>query len=69
VTDEAEKKCDNLQQAYDRILLDVTKFKSELMDMYRRHMELLAALPEKDSTEPNQLGGFIDVEFLESDEA
>lgn len=68
VTEEAEKKCDNLQLAYDRILLDVTRFKSELMDMYRRHMELLAALPEK-TTEPECIENCVDIEFYESDEA
>ena len=43
--------CDNLQHEYDRILLDVTGFKSELMKMYRKHMELLAALPTKEIVE------------------
>lgn len=51
VTEEAERKCVNLQKEYDRILLDVTGFKAELMKMYRKHMELLAALPQKDIIE------------------
>ena len=51
VTDAAELKCDKLQKEYDRILLDVTGFKSELMKMYRKHMELLAELPQKDIVE------------------
>ncbi len=67
VAEEAEKKCTSLQQDYDRILLDVTKFKSELMDMYRRHMELLAALPEK-TVEPECIEACVDIEFYESDE-
>lgn len=47
LTGEAQSKCVNLQREYDRILLDVTGFKAELMKMYRKHMELLAALPQK----------------------
>lgn len=48
---EAQRKCDNLQKDYDRILLDVTGFKAQLMKMYRKHMEILAALPEKEISE------------------
>lgn len=51
VIGEAERKCNNLQQDYDRILMDVTGFKAEMLKMYRRHMELLAALPEKEIPE------------------
>ena len=51
ITEEAEQRCVCLQKEYDRILLDVTGFKSELMKMYRRHMELLAAMPEKQEQE------------------
>ena len=47
VTSEAELRCDSLQHEYDRILMDVTGFKAEIMKMYRKHMELLAALPPK----------------------
>lgn len=48
VREASERKCVQLQQDYDRILLDVTGFKAELMKMYRKHMEMLAALPEKE---------------------
>ena len=48
VREASERKCAQLQQDYDRILLDVTGFKAELMKMYRKHMEMLAALPEKE---------------------
>lgn len=51
VTDAAELRCDKLQKEYDRILLDVTGFKAELMKMYRKHMEILAELPQKDIVE------------------
>lgn len=50
-TDMAEMKCVKLQKEYDRILLDVTGFKAELMKMYRKHMEMLAELPQKDIVE------------------
>lgn len=50
-TDTAEIKCVKLQKEYDRILLDVTGFKAELMKMYRKHMEMLAELPQKDIVE------------------
>ena len=51
LTDAAELRCDKLQKEYDRILLDVTGFKAELMKMYRKHMELLAELPQNDIVE------------------
>ena len=55
VTSEAELRCDSLQHEYDRILLDVTGFKAEIMKMYRKHMELLAALPPKEIVEGKEI--------------
>lgn len=51
VTTDAQLRCENLQHEYDRILMDVTGFKAEIMKMYRKHMELLAALPPKEIVE------------------
>lgn len=55
VTSEAELRCDSLQHEYDRILMDVTGFKAEIMKMYRNHMELLAALPPKEIVEAEEI--------------
>lgn len=55
VTSEAELRCDSLQREYDRILMDVTGFKAEIMKMYRKHMELLAALPPKEIVEAEEI--------------
>lgn len=55
VTSEAELRCDSLQHEYDRILMDVTGFKAEIMKMYRKHMELLAALPPKEIVEGKEI--------------
>ena len=55
VTSEAELRCDSLQNEYDRILMDVTGFKAEIMKMYRKHMELLAALPPKEIVEAEEI--------------
>ena len=55
VTSEAELRCDSLQHEYDRILIDVTGFKAEIMKMYRKHMELLAALPPKEIVEAEEI--------------
>ena len=55
VTSEAELRCDSLQHEYDRILMDVTGFKAEIMKMYRKHMELLAALPPKEIVEEEEI--------------
>ena len=55
VTSEAELRCDSLQHEYDRILMDVTGFKAEIMIMYRKHMELLAALPPKEIVEAEEI--------------
>ncbi len=55
VTSEAELRCDSLQHEYDRILMDVTGFKAEIMKMYRKHMELLAALPPKEIVEAEDI--------------
>lgn len=62
VTSEAELRCNNLQHEYDRILMDVTGFKSELMKMYRKHMELLAALPPKEVIEIKEIKDLADDE-------
>ena len=55
VTSEAELRCDSLQHEYDRILMDVTGFKAEIIKMYRKHMELLAALPPKEIVEAEEI--------------
>lgn len=55
VTSEAELRCDSLQHEYDRILMDVTGFKAEIMKMYRKHMELLATLPPKEIVEAEEV--------------
>lgn len=55
VTSEAELRCESLQHEYDRILMDVTGFKAEIMKMYRKHMELLAALPPKEIVEAEEI--------------
>ena len=55
VTSEAKLRCDSLQHEYDRILMDVTGFKAEIMKMYRKHMELLAALPPKEIVESEEI--------------
>lgn len=41
-----QEKYEKLQSDYNRALMDVTQFKAEIMNMYRKHMELLVALPE-----------------------
>ena len=71
ITGQAERKCENLQKDYDRILLDVTGFKAEMMGMYRRHMELLAALPEKKMAQIEYEDEFREVppEEVETEEA
>ena len=43
--EEAKKRNDALQASYDRMLLDTGKMKSELIDLYRRHLALLAEIP------------------------
>ena len=67
VQEEAEQKCDDLQRTYDRILLDVTGFKAEMMGMYRRHMALLAALPEKKGDEIEVSGDLMEEDVLTMD--
>lgn len=42
---EAQQRNDALQESYDRMLMDTSKMKSELIDLYRRHLALLAEIP------------------------
>lgn len=42
----AHLKCDDLQREYDHILMDVSGFKAEMIELYRRHLELLYKLPD-----------------------
>lgn len=41
----AQQRNDDLQESYDRMLLDTGKMKSELIELYRRHLALLAEIP------------------------
>ncbi len=58
----AQRRCDSLQRDYDQVLMDVTLFKANLLQMYREHMEKLLALPEK---EPLQLECVTELEVVE----
>lgn len=42
---EAQKRNADLQASYDRMLMDTSKMKSELIELYRRHLALLAEIP------------------------
>lgn len=42
----AQAKVESLQRDYNSALLDVSKFKSELLNMYHKHIKLLDSLPE-----------------------
>lgn len=42
----AQKKCEDLKHEYNRILMDVSGFKAEMISLYRRHLELLYKLPD-----------------------
>lgn len=44
---EAQERNAALQASYDRMLIDTSKMKSELIDLYRRHLALLAEIPGK----------------------
>lgn len=43
--DDARRRVDALQGTYDRMLMDTSKMKRELIDLYRRHLALLAEIP------------------------
>ena len=43
--EEARVRNEALQASYDRMLMDTSKMKSELIDLYRRHLALLAEIP------------------------
>lgn len=58
---DAKEKCNQLQMDYDRILMDVSGFKAEMIAMYRRHLELLYKLP--DNTNGNNM------EYIDSEAA
>lgn len=47
IWEEAQQRNAALQQSYDRMLLDTSKMKSELIELYRRHLALLAEIPGK----------------------
>lgn len=43
---DAEKRCEDLREEYDHILLDVSGFKQEMIGLYRKHLQLLYLLPD-----------------------
>lgn len=60
IVDTATAKYESLQRDYNSALLDVTKFKSELLNMYQKHIKLLDSLPEIETPKID----YIDVEDL-----
>lgn len=45
--EDARIRNDALQASYDRMLMDTSKMKSELIELYRKHLALLAEIPGK----------------------
>ena len=45
--EESRKRNAALQASYDRMLMDTSKMKTELIDLYRRHLALLSEIPGK----------------------
>lgn len=43
--EDARQRNEALQASYDRMLMDTSKMKAELIDLYRRHLALLAEIP------------------------
>lgn len=46
---DGEQKRYALQQEYDKILMDVSGFKAEMISLYRKHLEMLYKLPDDGS--------------------
>lgn len=51
---EANEKKQAEEREYDRIRIEVTRFKSEVLNIYRNHVESLSRLPEFQKEEPAQ---------------
>ena len=60
--DEAQKRVDALQASYDRMLMDTGKMKSELIELYRRHLALLAEIPGQGEVPVLEDAGLVTVE-------
>lgn len=52
---DAEKKCEDLREEYDRILLDVSGFKQEMIGLYRKHLQMLYLLPDNGNVQGDML--------------
>lgn len=52
---DAQKKCDDLRNEYDHILLDVNDLKQDMSALYRKHLQMLQLLPENGTAQENDL--------------
>ena len=52
IINEANEKKLAQEREYDRVRLEVTRFKSDVLNLYRSHVESLSRLPEFQKEEP-----------------
>lgn len=52
IINEATEKTQAEEREYDRVRLEVTRFKSDILNLYRSHVESLSRLPEFQKEEP-----------------
>lgn len=54
IMNEAQDKTKAEEREYERVRLEVTRFKSDILNLYRSHVESLSRLPEYHKAEPEE---------------
>ena len=57
----AEKAVQKQSELYNRLKLETAAFKAEIMDKYKRHLELISKIPDTIPTDPDEVAAAVDL--------
>ena len=61
VSDATEKVVDKQKELYNRLKLETAAFKAEIMDKYKKHIELLSKIPDTIPVDPEEIAAAVDL--------
>ena len=62
ISDATEKAVKKQEELFNRLKLETAAFKAEIMDKYKRHIELLSKIPDTIPVNPEELAAAVDLD-------
>ena len=62
VSDATEKAVNKQAELFNRLKLETAAFKAEIMDKYKKHIELLSKIPDTIPTDPEEIAAAVELD-------